>query len=90
MTEILPVSVLLSNCMLQGFLLRYVTLSYLGWLQNGELLNLEVQKKCLNYDDLCSKMHLFQTLFLDFQIQQLAILKPVEVGKSYIPQKKAL
>ena len=25
-----------------------------------------------------------------FQIQQLAILKPVEVGKSYIPQKKAL
>ena len=54
------------------------------------LLLLEVQKKCLNYDDLCSKMHLFQTLFLDFQIQQLAILKPVEVGKSYIPQKKAL
>ena len=29
-------------------------------------------------------------IFLDFQIQQLAILKPVEVGKSYIPQKKAL
>ena len=28
--------------------------------------------------------------FLDLQIQQLAILKPVEVGKSYIPQKKAL
>ena len=47
-------------------------------------------KKCLNYDDLCSKMHLFEALFLDFQIQQLAILKPVEVGKSYIPQKKAL
>ena len=41
-------------------------------------------------DDLCSKMHLFQALFLDFQIQQHAILKPVEVGKSYIPQKKAL
>ena len=38
----------------------------------------------------CSKMHLFQALFLDFQIQQLAILKPVEVGKSYTPQKKAL
>ena len=36
------------------------------------------------------KMHLFQALFLDFQIQQLAILKPVEVRKSYIPQKKAL
>ena len=28
--------------------------------------------------------------FLDLQIQQLAILKPVEVEKSYIPQKKAL
>ena len=28
--------------------------------------------------------------FLDLQIQQLAILKPVEVGKSNIPQKKAL
>ena len=31
-------------------------------------------------------MNLFQALFLDFQIQQLAILKPVEVGKSCIPQ----
>ena len=60
------------------------------WLQNGKLLNLEVQKKCLNYDDLCSKMHLIQALFLDFQIQQLAIFKPVEVEISYIPQKKAL
>ena len=73
-----------------SFLLRYITLSYLNWLQNGKLLNLEVQKKCLKYDDLCSKMHLFQALFLDFQIQQLTILRPVEVGKSYIPQKKAL
>ena len=69
---------------------RYITLPYLNWLQNGELLNVEVQKKCLKYDDLYSKMHLFQALFLDFQIQQLAILKQVEVGKSYIPQKKAL
>ena len=25
---------------------------------------------------------------MDLQIQQLTILKPVEVGKSYIPQKK--
>ena len=33
-------------------------------------------------------MHLFEALFLDFQIQQLAILKPVEVGKSHISQKK--
>ena len=68
----------------------YITLSYLKWLKNCEQLNLEVQKKCLNYDDLCSKMHLFQALFLYLQIQQLAILKPVEVRKSYIPQKKAL
>ena len=30
-------------------------------------------------------MHLFQALFLVIQIQQLAISKPVEVGKSYIP-----
>ena len=44
----------------------------------------------LKYDDLCNKMHLFEALFLVFQIQQLAILKPVEVGKSYIPQNKAL
>ena len=43
---------------------------------------MEVKKKCLKYDDLCSEMHLFQALFLDFQIQQLAILKQVEVGKS--------
>ena len=28
--------------------------------------------------------------FLDLKIQQLAILKAVEVEKSYIPQKKAL
>ena len=48
------------------------------------------KKKCLNYDDLCSKMHLFQALFLDFQIQQLAISKPVKVEKNYVPQKKAL
>ena len=46
-------------------------------------------KKCLNYDDLCSNMLLFQARFLDLQIQQLAILKPVEVEKSYIPQKKS-
>ena len=33
---------------------------------------------------------IIQALFLDLQIQQLAILKPVEVGKNYVPQKKAL
>ena len=51
-----------------GLSFEVCTFSYLNWLQNGELLNLEVKKKCLNYDDLCSKMHLFQALFLDFQI----------------------
>ena len=35
-------------------------------------------------------MHLFQALFLDFQIQQLAIFKPVDLGKSYTLQKEAL
>ena len=90
MTEILPVSKLLSNDTLYGFLLRYINRSYFNWLRNCELLNLEVQKKCLNHDDLCSKMLFFQALFLDFQIQQLVILKPVEVEKTYIPQKKAL
>ena len=35
-------------------------------------------------------MHFFQALFLDFQLQQLAISKPLGVEKSYIPQKKAL
>ena len=34
--------------------------------------------------------HHISGTFSGFQIQQLAILKPVEVGKSYIPQKKAL
>ena len=49
-------------------------------------------KICSNvaFDDLCGKMHLFQALFLYFQIQQLAILRPVEIRKIYIPQKKAL
>ena len=68
----------------------YITLPYLNQPENGKPSMFKVQKNCPNYDDLCSKMHLFEALFLDFQIQQLAILKPVEVGKSYIPQKKAL
>ena len=32
----------------------------------------------------------FSRPFFWTQIQHLAILKPVEVGKSYMPQKKAL
>ena len=63
MTEILLVSSNLSIGTLQGLLLVYITLSYLNWPRNGELSKFEVQKKCLNYDDLCSKMHLFQTFF---------------------------
>ena len=31
---------------------------------------------------------IIQALVLEFQIQQIAISMPVEVGKSYIPQKK--
>ena len=45
MTEILSVSVLLSNGRLKGFLLRYITLSYLNWPGNGEPSKFEVQKK---------------------------------------------
>ena len=74
----------------------YLALSY-QWnfkrqnLKNGLIFGVNLSSK----NDLIpginfSKMHFFQALFLDFQIQQLAILKPVEVGKSYIPQKKAL
>ena len=63
MTEILPVSVLLSNGTLQGSLLRYITLSYLNWPENGEPSTFKVQKHCLNYDDLCSKTHLLGTFF---------------------------
>ena len=32
----------------------------------------------------------FRDTFLDFECCWLAISRPVEVGKSYIPQKKAL
>ena len=85
MTEIHPVSVLLSISRLQGFLLRYVTLFYLNLLQNGKLLNLEVQKNCLEKVHFTTQIIIIQALFLEFQIQQLAISKSVEVGKSCIP-----
>ena len=32
----------------------------------------------------------FHTLFFDFKLKWLTISRPIEVGKSYIPQKKAL
>ena len=37
-----------------------------------------------------SKMYLFQNFFLDFKLWRLAISKPVDLGKSYVHQKKAL
>ena len=67
-----------------------MTFSYLNCHRNGEPSDFIVQKKCLNFDDLWSKMHLFQTLFLDLQLWTLAISIPVEVGRSYITQKKVL
>ena len=68
--------------------LRYTTFFYRNWHRNGKPSKLKVQKQCLNYDDLCSEMHLLGTLFLDFEHWWLAILKSVKIGKSYIPQKK--
>ena len=64
--------------------------SYLSWNRNGKPSEFEVKKMCLNYDDLFSKMHLFKRLFLDFELWRLTISMPVEVGKSYLPQKKAI
>ena len=47
MTEILPVSNILSIDRLWGFLLRYINISYLYWPRNGEPSKFEVWKKCL-------------------------------------------
>ena len=47
MAKICPVSKLLSNNGYQGFLLRYITLSYLNWHRNGEPSNSKKRKKCL-------------------------------------------
>ena len=58
-----PISKFESIYLFQGFLLRYITFSCVNWLKRYEPSKFEIQKKCLNYDDLCSKMHLFQTLF---------------------------
>ena len=46
----------------------YTTLTYLNLLRNCKLLKLEAQEKCQNYGDLSSKMHFFQTLFLDLEL----------------------
>ena len=63
MTEIFPVSKLLSITTIQGFLLRYVTLFYDNWLRNDRPAKFEVRKKSLNSHDLCSKMHIFHNVF---------------------------
>ena len=48
MTEILPISKLHSFATIQSFLLRYLTLSLVKWVRNGETSKFEVQKqKCL-------------------------------------------
>ena len=63
MTELFSISKLLSSTTIEGFLLRYITFFYLNWPRNGEPSTFEVQKNCLNYDDLYSKTHVFGTLF---------------------------
>ena len=70
MTDILKVSKLLSNGRLQGFLLRYITSSYLNWLQNCELLNLEVQKKCLEKVHFTTQIIIIQALFWTFRFNR--------------------
>ena len=63
----------------RAFFLRYITYSYLNWPGNGEPSKFEVQKNCLNYDDLCRKTHLLGALFLVLKLWWLAISRPVEV-----------
>ena len=89
MTEILPVSVLLSNGVIglsfevyNSFLLQLA--SKLRAVESGS------PEKVPGKGAFYYINHHNSGTFLDFQIQQVAILKPVEVGKSYIPQKKAL
>ena len=45
MIEILPISKLHSFATIQRYLWRYLTLSYVNWLRNGELSKFEVQSK---------------------------------------------
>ena len=61
-----------------------------GFFTNDQFLNVSRFLFPRLYDDLCSKTHLFQTLFLDFKLWWLPISRSVEVGKRYLPQKKAL
>ena len=50
--------------------------------------SLTIQKESMDYFDLCSKMHLFQSFFVDFKLWWLTISKPVDLGKSQLSQKK--
>ena len=63
---------------------------HLKGLQSNRPLKFEVRKKSPNSHDLCSKMHGFPEFFSDFELCWPAISKPVDLGESYIPQKKAL
>ena len=68
--------------------MRYITVSYLNWQRNGKPSKFEVWKKCSTYTDLCSKMHHFHTLSLDFELWWLAISRPLfeislEIGRIF-------
>ena len=41
MNKLLPISKLYSFTPIQGFLLRYITFSYINWLKNGKSSNLD-------------------------------------------------
>ena len=45
MTGLLPMSKLLSFTTIQGFLKRYLTLSWVNWLKNGESSKFNEEKK---------------------------------------------
>ena len=68
---------------LYGFLLRYVTLSYLNLLRNCELLKFEVKKQCLRKMPFTTYIIINQTLLLDFELQKLAVSKSVEIETRY-------
>ena len=70
--------------------MRYTTFSYLNWRKNGEPLKFEVQKNCMKKVHFTIWISISQKLFSDFKLWWLAVSMPVEVGKIYIPQKKAL
>ena len=65
----------------QGFQKRYITFSWVNWLENGRSPKLEVQKAGMFYSDLCSTMKF---------TPQLTFFVLVDLGKGYIHLLKAL